>query len=337
MIKTLRITTIVVVLLAVVFFVCAVVFGSRGDERIKAVLNSPSVIERFNSAADTKVKAGVGRLSPLVEQAQRLAAYLNPPVRKEPVRPQVSRPPVDIQPPRADVSAKFKVCATVVHQTDPKLSLACIEEPGKGLHWARQGATINHLVFEEIKEGVVVVRDKERTFEVKIEERPATTSLLEGSAGSPAAARVGTAARTVASSSKVAGLTRPGTSGRAALRSPSRPGPPELTPEESARMEALVDRLKALQENPDPSKSSEERNKEVAEIMKQLMQGHESTRITPQEADNLEHMGNDPEGGETAPNENLPPVPGGRDARTYRPARKVPQLPSRYQDLRRGR
>ena len=48
MIKTLRITSVVAAILAVILFIFPVVFGGRSDERIEGFLNSPSVIEKFN-------------------------------------------------------------------------------------------------------------------------------------------------------------------------------------------------------------------------------------------------------------------------------------------------
>ena len=78
MIKTLRIASVVAAILAVIFLVLAVVFGVRSDERVEGFLNSPSVIEQFNTAIGNQAKTSESRSSPLVQQATAFALYLNP-------------------------------------------------------------------------------------------------------------------------------------------------------------------------------------------------------------------------------------------------------------------
>ena len=82
MIKTLRITSIVAAILAGVFFVFPVVYGVRSDEKVDVFLKSPGVREKFENAAD-KAKTSESRVSPLVEQAEAFALYLNPPKAAE--------------------------------------------------------------------------------------------------------------------------------------------------------------------------------------------------------------------------------------------------------------
>jgi hypothetical protein len=69
------------------------------------------------------------------------------------------------------VSAKFKLVGTSRHESQPEMSLALIDEPGKGLHWVRPSSKVGHLIIEQVRDGVVVVRDGASTFELVAERR----------------------------------------------------------------------------------------------------------------------------------------------------------------------
>jgi len=185
MIKTLRITSIIAVVLAVVFFVLPAVFGVRGDEQIEQFLHSAGVIEKFNEARGDRVKDSRHEVSPLVKQAEAFALYLNPPPKpKTESLASRSKPR-----PKGPVSPKFKLIGTSLYALHPELSLALIDEPGKGLRWLRQSSKVGHLIIEQVKDGLVVVRDGEKTFEL-VAERPEKRSLLKGDGDSSSGARV---------------------------------------------------------------------------------------------------------------------------------------------------
>jgi hypothetical protein len=174
MIKTLRITSIIAVVLAVVFFVLPAVFGVSGDEQTEQFLDSAGVIEKFKEAEGDKVKDSRQEISPLVKQAEAFALYLNP-APKPKTKPRVSRSKPR---PKGPVSPKFKLVGTSHYALHPALSLALIDEPGKGLRWVRQFSKVGHLVIEQVKDGIIVVRDGTRTFEL-VAERPEKRSLLK--------------------------------------------------------------------------------------------------------------------------------------------------------------
>lgn len=178
MIKALRITSVLAVVLAVVFFVLPAVFGIRGDERAEQFLGSAGEIENFKKAKGQEVAKSESQVSPLVKAAGAFALYLNPPKPKAPPR----RPSREGSAPRphASVSAKFNLVGTSYYALRPELSLALIDEPGKGFHWVRQSGQVGHLIVEQIKEGLVVVRDGKRKYELEVE-RPKKISLLKGS------------------------------------------------------------------------------------------------------------------------------------------------------------
>ncbi len=175
MIKTLRITSILAVALAAVLVVFSVVFSVRGDKDIEGLLGEPSVIEKFDKSAGNKAARGTNEASPLVQQAGAFALYLNPPKPKVPRAtgrsPSVRRTP--------SVTPKFEVIATSYCKDRPELSMAMIDEPGKGRNWVRQSSKVGHLFIVEIKDGVVVVKDSSGTFELIAEQKP-HMSLLAG-------------------------------------------------------------------------------------------------------------------------------------------------------------
>jgi hypothetical protein len=81
------------------------------------------------------------------------------------------------------VAAKFKLVGTSRYALHPELSLALIDEPGKGLYWVRQFSKVGHLIIEQVKDGLVVVRDGKNTFEL-VAERPEKRSLLKANSSS---------------------------------------------------------------------------------------------------------------------------------------------------------
>src|SRR4030066_11509 len=161
MIKTLRITSIIAVLLAIVFFVVPAVFGFRGDKQIEQFLNSAGAIEGFSQAKGEKGGDSQREISPLVKQAEAFALYLNPPPKPSPA-PSGSVARSEPRP-MGPVAAKFKLIGTSRHVLQPELSLALIDEPGKGLCWVRQSSKVGYLIIEQIRDGLVVVRDGQST------------------------------------------------------------------------------------------------------------------------------------------------------------------------------
>jgi len=183
MIKTLRITSIIAAFLAAGLFVFPAFFGFRSDKEIKELLSLPSVVEKFRQDQGDSQESSEGQISPLVAQAEAFGLYLNPPKPKRVVGP--SRGPrkgeVVPPPPPRELRPKFNLIATSVYGSRPALSLALIDEPGKGRHWVRQASVVSHLTIEDIRDGLVVVRGAKGTFEISAEARPAQRSLLAGS------------------------------------------------------------------------------------------------------------------------------------------------------------
>ena len=184
MIKTLRITTIIAAILAVGFLAFPVVYGYRGaeQEQIEQFLDSPGAIEKFNQAKGAKTVKRGDQIPPIVKQAMLFGLYLNPPRRVKPApKPKptkVARREV-ITPDPTKSTAKFTLIGTSYYQSRPELSLAYIDEPGKGLHWVRQGTKVGHMLIEQVKDGSVVVNDREKSVTL-VAVRPPKKSLLKG-------------------------------------------------------------------------------------------------------------------------------------------------------------
>ena len=311
MIKTLRITSVVAAVLAVVFFAFSAVFGVRGYEPVSGrerFLNS-SVIEKFNKLRGQRSAKGRSQVSPLVKQAEAFALYLDPPKPpKLPITTPGTRTSRITTPRPNEFTAKFTLIGTSYYASHPELSLALIDEVGKGLHWVRQSGKVGHLIIEQVKDGLVVVRDGERTSEL-VPARPEKISLLKGKGASSGPAKgwdlratlpgsIGpkaTSIRQTAGPAKATGST-------ISSRHPSS-RPPQISAEESTAMEELVSRLKAVREGARSDKtSSGYSDEEAAALMGKLLSGFRATRISAEEARRLDRLGKDLNDTTEAPN-----------------------------------
>jgi len=271
MIKTLRITSIIAVVLAVVFFVFPAIFGVRGDKQIEQFLNSAGAIEEFKQARGDKIADKRQEISPLVKQAEAFALYLNPP----PSMPKAESPMSNGTPrPKAAVTPKFKLVGTSLNVLRPELSLALIDEPGKGYHWIRQAGKVGHLVMEQVKDGLVVVRDGQSTFEL-LAERPAKISLLKTSSSL---------------SGRITGDNFPEMNAEEEVA---------LTEETEAAREKVLAELKAMQVQAEALQTcleadetdSGSKSGEIAAEGKKPVSSLETMRISAREARKLGHLG----------------------------------------------
>lgn len=307
MIKTLRIASVVAAILAVIFLVLAVVFGVRSDERVEGFLNSPSVIEQFNTAIGNQAKTSESQSSPLVQQATAFALYLNP----KPEERSTIRDTGGIAPLSLPTSPKFTVVAISYYEVQPELSLALINEPGKGLHWVRQSSKVGHLVIEQIRNSLVVVKGDKGTFELPVEQRP-EMSLLEGRTHAPKEAGGQTSAKST--------LTTSGRTGARITRTRSRPPQRPQNTEKNAQLQELADELKKMQKSfksdkTDSGASPEER----AAMMEKLISNYKSSRVSAEEAKKLGDLGKQLKDVWEDPNRTLPATNGGKQSK---PAQK---------------
>lgn len=286
MTKTLRITSILIAVLAV-FLLLPMFFGSSIDQEKEKFLNTPSVVDNFKKNRAGRSTSKVDEVSPLVKQAQALALYLNPPPKPKPLplkqsakTPQKPRPP-------AKVATKFNLIGTSYYRDRPEKSLALIDEPGKGLHWVRQSAEIGHLIIEQVKDGIVVIKDGQRTYEL-VSQRPIKKSLVKGE--TPIPSKTSNTPTILPPKTPVA--PKPVAPVKKDTKKPKVTGPKEPTPEELSEMENLMKIVEALESKKGSPLSDEE-------LMQVFM---ESDKISEKEAQNLELLGKQLENAEKEPN-----------------------------------
>lgn len=319
MIKTLRITSIVAAVLAGVLFVFPVIFGVRSDPEAEQFLNSPGVIELFKKARSGRAKTGAGQSSPLVNQAKAFAKYLKPDRPKPPVTTPGSGPKTPI--PLGPISAKFPLLATVVHESNRELSIALINEPGKGLRWVRQGSEVMHLIIEQVKEGLIVCRDGQGTSEILVEPRPTQQSLLEGKSSVSTSPSVQTSTLADAQGSPKTASGPPRKAGPPiASHKPLLRPPPQvrMSEEDRAAMEALGDKLQSLMKGAKSGKpGSPQDSEDMAAMMDALISDLKATRLSAEEARKLGDLGKKLKNVQQDPNRV-------RDAKITNPSRPIP-------------
>lgn len=261
MIKTLQISSILAVIVACVLFVSSIVFGTHEDKQIEAFLKSPGAKEQFLKGGHIPTRPSGEKSSPLVDEAERFARILNPPPPPKPVikpeeivKIEEPKPPVD-----QVLTAKYKLYGTVVCESNPEMSLAMLDEPGKGLLFVRQGSEIMRTTIEQVLDGKIIIKDSRGTIEMTVEEGPAPVSVASGPPQAAGIPPVGPS--TSISSDRItapSGAARPGmppsTSG-SGRRGPVTPESirSRMTSAENARLSALSDRLKAAKEARDDS------------------------------------------------------------------------------------
>jgi hypothetical protein len=181
MIKTLRITSIILAIAAVVLLILPVVYGVRKDPKIDDFLKKPGVVEKFTTAGGQNTTKKDIEKNPLIAMATEYSDKLNPPPPPPPKTPTggpvtpVNQPPA----PQVPVAAKFDLVATSYYAANPEKSFVLIDEAGKGLHWVKQGSTIGHVTIEKVKDGTIVLRDGARTFEMTVKVKETWRSLLK--------------------------------------------------------------------------------------------------------------------------------------------------------------
>jgi hypothetical protein len=154
-------------------------FGLAGDPDVAALLLSPGACEAWQTRSLPRDSTHDGlNKSPLIREAERLALFLNPPqakpARLEHRTASLTAAAATAQTPAPSIrpklsTAKFTLHATSYYPSSPDESIALIDEPGKGLHWIRQGSRVGHVEIQEIRTGVIFLRDGQRSQEMHVE------------------------------------------------------------------------------------------------------------------------------------------------------------------------
>lgn len=182
---------------ALVVLVLCVRRGHPNDDII-----APSAVERFRQAGRGDSRSEDEQLSPLVQEAQILAAYLNPP-RSEPAAPPgpaqenkaVARTP-EIKP--ANTSPKFKLHGISYRPSRPEDSMALVWQPDIGRRWVKEGAQLGHIVIVEISGDSVLCTDGTATRAMTLDLDRADTFHARNRAERPVAERTDETSRVIA-------------------------------------------------------------------------------------------------------------------------------------------
>ncbi len=302
MIKTLRITTIIAAILAVGFLAFPVVYGYRGaeQEQIEQFLDSPGAIEKFNQAKGAKTVKRGDQIPPLVKQAMVFGLYLNPPPRIKPApKPKPTkvarREVVTPDPPKS--TAKLTLIGTSYYLSRPELSLAYIDEPGKGLHWVRQGAKVGHMLIAQVKDGSVVVNDREKSVTL-VAVRPPKKSLLKGKSTSKSIPVL------PGSSASITSIVPAQASARQALEpSAAVAGSKARQPnfEEMAMMEKLIAEVGSSMQADAETGSQQDAEKSKA-LLERFISDLETMRVSTKEAKRLDRLGKELNKVQSVPN-----------------------------------
>ncbi|MEN6428057.1 MAG: hypothetical protein ABFE13_22110 [Phycisphaerales bacterium] len=139
--------------------------GQQADSPAEQTLTA---VERFRQSNNSDVPVDLRRESPLVQQAQAFALYLNP----APAIPSLQRDrplqttdvpsggPLAAGGPRpSSTSLKFELHGISYYRANPNQSMALICEPGGDRRWVRQGDSLGHVVVERIDADCLVCRD----------------------------------------------------------------------------------------------------------------------------------------------------------------------------------
>jgi len=172
------------------------------------------------------------------------------------------------------------------------MSLALIDEPGKGRHWVKPSSKVGHLLVEQIKDGLIVVNGGQESFELAIEESSVKDlSTLSRKTSSPARFKPTVPVSGRSSSS----YTKPSTTVTKTQ---------EANEEEDreARAIALIEKLRNLQKSTVSDKNIGVDDKDKAARIEKLISQYQSTRIGPEEAKKLGNLGKTLKDAESDPN-----------------------------------
>ncbi len=296
MIKALRIAGIAVAVAAVAAAVLVVIvfFSGGSDAETEKLLNAPGVVEAFLQSMGDKLAATTDETPALVKEAKAFALYLDPP--KPPPPPpgsdDANKPPRPIDVVKPVFTAQFKILATSIYPSDPNRSFALVDEAGAELRWVRQGQPVGHFVLEEIKQGVVVLNDGQRTQEMAAM-RPVVESLEAGAATAASASAaprpaIPASMMPMGARDRITARNAAATARKAAVSAPPAPQVDEGGVE---LMNEFVEKMKAMQSGVATGTGEPPDAAETERLMNELMSGLKTSHVSDAEAEKLEELG----------------------------------------------
>lgn len=250
------------------------------DKEDMDFVNSAGVVEKFAESKGTKSQDSQSLVSPLVKRAEDFALYLDPPPPKVSRKSRQTRTKGGPRVQPKKVSARFDLIATSYYAAHPEKSMALINQPGKGFNWVRQGGKVGYLIIEEVKGGVVVIRDGDRTYEIEAKRKP-YRNLVRGKGPSI---------------SEITPIKKEATDVVAAAESSETY---EMSQEKLELTERIFAELEAMSLQTEAGLDQPAKSRELIE---ELMSGLESIRIGSNEAKMLENLGEELKGARRDPN-----------------------------------
>ena len=284
MIKTLLIIGIATAILSVfvfAFIAYDVIFNVRSDEQVREFLNSPGAVEKFKNSEGNKTNRNESRSSPLVQQAEAFALYLNPPREKLSRNNSKNQGFSSIKPTSVPIVPKFIILGTSYCKNNPEISQVLIDEPGKGRHWVKQSDKVGHLLIEQVKDGIIVVKGGEETFELKIEKTQKGATVPKGISSISAK---GIQNRPKLNLPK---LNKEQTSDFSSTDDESLESE-DISEEEETKLEDLVNKLKEVNHNDANDGTIDD---EKVAKMEKLISKFKSSRVSAEEAKRLGNLG----------------------------------------------
>lgn len=265
MLKILQITSIAVTILAIGIIILAVT-GSASDAKTDELLSSPGVAEKLQASYSGKKTSETDTDTPLMRQAKIFALRIDPPPPPAPPKP-VQRSQNHNEPirPRVDVSAKFTLVGTSYNVGDEANSWALINEVGKGFHWVRLGGTVGYLRIEKIGSGSVLIRDGEKTYEMTAE-RTQKADFVKSYTGTTPSISVPDIWKGVEKPSPAAPETQTPVIKPENTQIPEQQAPEPVPEPNAAEIQANIDWIKQIKENPESLGMTAEEAKELGEL-----------------------------------------------------------------------
>ena len=190
MVRTLNILSVLALVSACALFALAIREIRHRDSH-GVDIGVPSVVESFQQAGSDNTRDSGHQVSPLVQQAERFAAYLNPP--RPPERNTTTRPRekgktvAKASPVRpANTTPKFELHGISYRRSKPEQSMALIWQADTGRRWVRPGAQLGHIAIVEITGDSVFYSDGQGTKVMALDTSQTRATFARGLKEKPA-------------------------------------------------------------------------------------------------------------------------------------------------------
>ena len=196
---------------------------------------------------------------------------------------------------KMNVTPKFKVIGISFCENHPEMSMALIDEPGKGIHWVKQSTSVGHLLVEQVLNDLVIVKSGTETFKLIPErEQP------ESKGKSPVTGK-SNATKKPAGSSASRALSSYNRNRNIVKRVPTKSLPSKQDAEKKEELEKLYKDLRELKNNSDIADSElteEERTQQIEKIISSF----KASYVSEEEAKKLDDLAEQLKDEESEPN-----------------------------------